>query len=154
MTALPLPPALRARWDATSPRDRRALGLMALAIGAFVYGFGLLAPLSGWAADARADHARARADAQAIGAVIEAIESLPPPGSAATPATARASAEALGLPVRELDADTLELGPAAPDLVFAWLERQRRAGQLPPSLHLQPAGEKTGVRVGFSKTPL
>lgn len=147
-----LPPAVAARWEATSLRERRMLALMTLALGAFVYWFALLAPLSTWAGEARERHALAKADAAALAPVLEALDALPRVGPPATPAGARAGAEALDLPVRQPGPNTLEIGPASPERVFAWLERQRQAGQLPPRMRLQPAGEQAVIRVEFAAT--
>lgn len=139
-----VPASLSSAWQARSPRERRMLSLMVAAIAAFLYWFALAAPLRAWANAAETRHARAVAEQAAALQVVDALAALPPASAQAPRPRAEAlaeSARALGLTVREArdDADgqaRLTLGPAAPDLLFAWIEQQRLAGAGPRGVSL------------------
>lgn len=142
--------ALTERWNACSPREQGMLVLMAVAILAFAYAFGALAPLKTWSAEARERHARALAEEQALAPYLAALRDTPVRDEAKTPdATALAdSARVIGLVVLEVETIgrevQLTLAPSPPDRLFAWLEQQRLAGHGPRVARLDP--EAPGVR--------
>lgn len=139
-----VPPALSAAWQARTPRERQMLALMFAALAAFLYWFALAAPLRAWANAAQTRHVDAVSQQAATLRVVDALAALP---AASSPAprpraeTLAESARALGITVREANDEAdgqarLALGPAAPDLVFAWIEQQRLAGAGPRGVTL------------------
>lgn len=132
---------LRRRWLACSPRERAMLGLMAAAIIAFVYAYALALPLSRWADAAQARHARAISEHAQVQAIVARIGEIAPASQPASPQALADTASALGLDVESAGSQAgrvhITLAPAAPDLVFAWIEQQRLAGQPPATAKLE-----------------
>lgn len=139
-----VPASLTSAWQARTPRERQMLALMFVALAVFLYWFALAAPLRAWANAAETRHASAVAEQAVALQVVDALASLPPASAQAPRPRAEAlaeSARALGLTVREARDETdgqahLILGPAAPDLLFAWIEQQRLAGAGPRGVAL------------------
>lgn len=139
-----VPASLSSAWQARTPRERQMLALMFVALAMFLYWFALAAPLRAWANAAETRHARAVAEQAAALQVVDALATLPPASVQSPRPRAESlaeSARALGLTVREArdEADgqaRLTLGPAAPDLLFAWIEQQRLAGAGPRGVSL------------------
>ena len=147
---------MRQRWLAFSARERAMLGLMAAAIAAFVYAYGLALPLSRWAEAAQARHQLAIAEHAQVQRIVADIAATPAP-SAPAPASAQAladSAGALGLEVESAGVQAggqvrVVLAPAAPDLLFAWIEQQRLAGQPPLAARLQSGESGVAAELDF-----
>ncbi len=143
------------RWAACSPRERRMLALMAAAIVAFLYWFAAARPLQDWSGEARARHAAAVAEEAAIGPYLMALQSLPAQVERAAPtATALAnSARAIGLDVigaESVDGEVeIRLAPSPPDLLFAWLEQQRVAGNGPQEVQLDAGSSGVSATLRF-----
>lgn len=144
----------RRRWLALSPRERAMLGLMAAAITAFVYAYGLALPLSRWAGAAQARHQLAIAEHAQVQRIVADIASAPVPSAPASPQALADSASALGLEVESASAQAggqvrIVLAPAAPDLLFAWIEQQRLAGQPPQAARLQSGEGGVSAELDF-----
>lgn len=145
---------LRQRWLAISPRERAMLGLMAAAIAAFVYAYALALPLSRWADAAQARHQLAVAEHAQVQAIVAHIAQLPAPSAPQSPQALADSAAALGLEVESASAlaggqTRIMLAPAAPDLLFAWIEQQRLAGQPPLAARLQSSDDGVAAELDF-----
>ncbi len=145
---------LRQRWLAISPRERLMLGVMAAAIAAFVYAYGLALPLARWADAAQARHQLAIAEHAQVQGIAARIGSLPAPSTPASPQALADSAVALGLAVESSSAQPdgrarIVLAPAAPDLLFAWIEQQRLAGQPPLTARLQSSDGGVAAELHF-----
>lgn len=144
----------RQRWLALSPRERAMLGLMAAAIAAFVYAYGLALPLSRWAGAAQARHQLAIAEHAQLQRIVADIASVPSPSAPASAQALIDSASALGLEVESASAQAggqvrIVLAPAAPDLLFAWIEQQRLAGQPPQTARLQSGEGGVAAELDF-----
>tara|TARA_R110002020_G_scaffold18983_60_gene65944 strand:+ start:3489 stop:3956 length:468 start_codon:yes stop_codon:yes gene_type:complete len=145
---------LHQRWRAFSPRERAMLGLMAAAIAAFVYAYGLALPLSRWAGAAQARHQLAIAEQAQVQGIVAAIAAMPAPSAPASAQALADSARALGLEVESADQQAsgqvhITLAPAAPDLVFAWIEQQRLAGQPPRAARLRSGDGGVAAELDF-----
>lgn len=148
-------------WQALAPRERVMLGVMFVAIGAFVLWLGAIRPLQ-HARDAAINrYDRAAADLQEAGAAVDAIAKLqaerptPPPGNAFADTILEAAAAAR-VPVarqRSDEAGTLEIGidaVAAPALL-GWLEELRRShGIAPATLDVTEHNGELRVQAGFA----
>lgn len=145
---------LHQRWLAFSPRERAMLGLMAAAIAAFAYAYGLALPLSRWAEAAQARHQLAIAEHAQVQRIVADIASMPAASAPAAAQTLADSASALGLEVESANVQAsgqvrVVLAPAAPDLLFAWIEQQRLAGQPPLAARLQSGEGGVAAELDF-----
>lgn len=126
------------------------LVVMALAIFAFLYWFAAARPLQDWSREARARHAAAVAEETALGHYLMALESLPAETDVPAPTTIALSDSARAIGLEVLDVGSMDgvveikLAPSSPDLLFAWLEQQRLAGNGPTAAQLD--AEPSGVR--------
>lgn len=145
---------LQQRWRSFSPRERAMLGLMAAAIAAFIYAYALALPLSRWAGAAQARHQLAIAEQAQVQGIVAAIAAIPAPSAPASPQALADSARALGLDVESSGAQPdgqvrITLAPAAPDLLFAWIEQQRLAGQPPRAARLRSGDGGVAAELEF-----
>ncbi|NYZ63902.1 type II secretion system protein GspM [Luteimonas deserti] len=137
---------LQSWWRQREPRERRMLGLMVLALAAFVLWYAVLVPLRQARASAQVRYERAalalvQTELQlAQLRTLDQRELAPPEDAAALKQTVMAAAQATGLAVsreRERDQDSggfgIEVDAASPQQLFAWLDALRQAHGLAPS---------------------
>lgn len=143
-------------WQAREPRERRMLLSMCVAIGAFAWWYGLVAPLHGARDAALAAHQRAVAALAAVESGIAVLEAqgpdvpVPVRGDALAEAVL-SSARASGVAVarqREGEAGELVLDIDATGTaeLLAWLDRMRAQHALAPDA-LAIAAENGRLRV-------
>lgn len=143
-----------ARWQALSLRERRMVTVAVLAVAAFVYAYGLALPMARWAESAQSRHQRAIAGAAELDGVLTALSALPAAVSSPAPEALASSASALGLQVDSVRGEAeggarIALAPAAPELVFAWIEQRRLAGQPPRSVRIEAREDGVVAELDF-----
>lgn len=147
-------------WQGLAPRERTMLAAMLVAIAAFAYWYGLLAPLRDWR-DRQHDHAEAverasaRVQTDAIAIAARRAQGAAPDASARHAAViGTASTAGLAFSRQRVGEDgalTLEFDAVPAVALFGWLEELRaRHGIGPRHLEVQRRNGQVAATVTFA----
>ena len=147
-------------WQARAPRERAMLLVMAAALGAFAWWFGLWRPLDAWRDRAVRDGARSDRQLERLQSDAVAIAAMRTRAGTADPAARRKAiletlASAGFAPTRQRDEPgvglQLELDAIPAPALLAWLETLRTEhGIGPASLHASRANGMLQAEVTFA----
>lgn len=140
---------MKDRWEAFSRREKWLVGIMLALLAVVVLWLGIVRPIDGGLASAKAGHAAAIDRYAAIRARVEAIKGLsghrPPELGAPLDVVVSQSASETGFTLDRNDPQgagrvSIAIGSARPTAFFAWLVSLEARGIQVESLSARPAG--------------
>lgn len=140
---------LRERWEAFSTREKWLVGTMLVLLAFVLLWLGILRPVQGGLASAKANHAAAIERYGAIRARVDAIKGLSghrkPSQNAALDVLISQSAAETGFTLDRNEPQgegrvSIAIGSARPTAFFGWLASLEAQGVQVESLSVQPAG--------------